>query len=121
MEFLAKHKFRQKLTQDFGENENQNHSDKEAGLLGSSSDTSVTNNTNGKASGKTSKTDRQTSTELDETSVQRKLLLQAVGDQDGDDETVDTNNTSHNDGDNVCTVGLAFNVVGYTVGGTAHS
>jgi hypothetical protein len=31
------------------------------------------------------------------------LLCQAVGDQDRDDETVDTNDTSHDDGDNVCT------------------
>jgi hypothetical protein len=29
------------------------------------------------------------------------LLLKSVRDQDRHDQTVDTNNTSHNDGDNV--------------------
>lgn len=88
-------------TQDFSENENQNHSDVEAGLLGSSTNTGVTNNTNSKTSGKTSQTDSETSTQLDETSVQRKLLLKVVGDKDGHDETVDTDDTSHDNGDNV--------------------
>lgn len=36
------------LTQDFSKNENQNHSDIETGLLSSSTDTGVTNNTNSK-------------------------------------------------------------------------
>jgi len=88
-------------TQDFGENENKNHSDEETRLLGSSSNTSITDNTNGETSSETSKTDRETSTELDESGVERKLLLEVVGNQDGDDETVDTNDTSHNDGNNV--------------------
>lgn len=88
-------------TQDFGENENQNHSNKETRLLSGSTDTGITDDTNGKASSETSKTDRETSTELDETSVQREILLETVGDEDGDDQTVDTNNTSHNDGNNV--------------------
>lgn len=52
-------------------------------------------------SGKTSQTDSETSTQLDETSVQRKLLLKVVGDKDGHDETVDTDDTSHDNGDNV--------------------
>jgi hypothetical protein len=88
-------------TQNFGENENQNHSDEKAGLLRGSSDTSITNNTNGETGGKTSKTDGQTSAELNEARVQGKVLLQAIGDKDRHDETVDTNDTSHNDGDNV--------------------
>jgi hypothetical protein len=50
----------------------------------------------------TSKTDRQTSTELDETSVEREVLSQVVGDQNRHDKTVDTNNTRHDNGDNVC-------------------
>jgi hypothetical protein len=91
-------------TQDFGENENQNHSDEQPGLLGGSSDTSVTDDTNGETSSHTRQTDRETSTELDEAGEERDLLGQAVGDQDRDDETVDTNNTSHDDGDNVCAV-----------------
>ena len=44
----------------------------------------------------------QTSTELDEASVESVVLLaEIVGNQDRHDETVDTNDTSHNDGDNV--------------------
>lgn len=37
-----------RLTQDFSENENQNHSDIETGLLSSSTNTGVTDNTNSK-------------------------------------------------------------------------
>lgn len=94
-------------TQDFGENENQNHSDEQPGLLGGSSHTGVTDNTNGETSSHTRKTNRETGTELDEAGEEGGLLLQTVGDQDGDDETVDTDNTSHDDGDNVC-AGLAM-------------
>lgn len=67
-----------KLTQDFGEDENQNHADKETGLLSSSSDTSVTDDADGEACSKTGQTDRETCTKLDETGVQRKLLLETV-------------------------------------------
>ena len=89
-------------TQDFGENENQNHSDEQPGLLGSSSYTSITNDTDGETSSHTRQTNGQTGTELDEAGEERSLLLQTVGDQDRDDETVDTDDTSHDDGDNVC-------------------
>jgi len=88
-------------TQDFGENENQNHADEETGLLSSSTDTGVTNDTNGETSSETSETDRQTSTELDETSVEGHLLGKTIGDEHGHDETVNSNDTSHNDGNNV--------------------
>lgn len=88
-------------TQDFSENENKNHADEETGLLGSSSNTSITNNTNGETCSETSKSDGETSTELNETSEQRKILLQAIGDKDRNDEAVDTNDTGHNDGNNV--------------------
>lgn len=37
-----------RLTQDFSENENQDHSDVKTGLLSSSTDTGVTDNTNSK-------------------------------------------------------------------------
>jgi hypothetical protein len=90
-------------TQDFGENENQNHSDEQTGLLSCASDTCVTDDTDGEAGSETSQADGQTSTELDEASVEGKLLLQAIGNEDGHDETIDTNDTSHNDGHNVCT------------------
>jgi hypothetical protein len=88
-------------TQDFGENEDKNHSDEQPGLLGSSSYTSVTDDTNGETSGHTRQTDGQTGTELNEAGEEADLLLQTVGDQDRDDKTVDTNNTSHDDGNNV--------------------
>jgi hypothetical protein len=94
-------------TQNFGENENQDHSDEQPGLLGSSAHTSITDDSNGETSSHTGKTDGETSTELDEVGEERGVLLQAVGDQDGHDETVDTNNTSHDDRDNVC-ARLAF-------------
>jgi hypothetical protein len=69
-------------TQDFSENENQNHADEQTGLLSSSANTSITDNTNGKASSKTGETDGKTSTELNEPSVQWEVLLQVVGDKD---------------------------------------
>jgi len=52
-------------------------------------------------SGQTSQTDSETSTQLNEASVQRELLGQVIGDQDRHDQTVDTNDTSHDNGDNV--------------------
>ena len=88
-------------TQDFGENENQDHSDEQTGLLSSSADTGVSNNTDSETSSKTSETNGETSTELNKASVEGKILLKTVGNQDGDDQAVDTNDTSHNDGDDV--------------------
>src|SRR5687768_13016280 len=90
-------------TQDFGENENENHADEKPRLLGSAAHTSITNNTNCETSSETSETDSETSTQLNETREECVVALcQGVGDEDGDDETVDTNDTSHNDGDDVC-------------------
>lgn len=88
-------------TQDFSENEDQNHSDVKTRLLSSSTDTGVADNTNSETSSKTGQTDSKTGAELDESSVQGELLGQVVGDQDRDDQTVDTNDTSHDNGDNV--------------------
>lgn len=100
-ECLACHVYASKPTKDFSENENKNHSNEESRLLGGTTDTSVTDDTNGETGGKTSKTDGETSTKLNEASEQRLVLAEVVGDQDGNDETVDGNDTSHNDGDNV--------------------
>jgi len=94
-------------TQNFSENENQNHSDEQPWLLSGTSDTGVTDNTNSETSSKTSKPDGQTSTKLNETGEERSLLGKVVGDQDGNDETVNGNDTSHNDWNNVCTYGSA--------------
>lgn len=43
------------------------HADEKPWLLSSSTDTSVTDNANGEASSQTSETDRETSTQLNET------------------------------------------------------
>jgi hypothetical protein len=90
------------LTQHFGENENKNHADEETGLLCSATDTSITDDTNGKSCSETSETDGETSTELNETSEERGLLLEVVGNQDRYDQAVNGNDTSHNDGNDVC-------------------
>lgn len=86
-------------TQDFGENQDQKHTDEQSWLLGVTSDTSVTDNTNGKTSSQTGQTDSQTSTQLDEAGVQSLGLLQRVSDQDGDNQTVNSNNTGQNNWD----------------------
>ena len=90
------------LTQNFGENENQDHADEKSWLLSSSSDTSVTHDTNREASSQTRETDSETGTELNEACEEGViLLLQPVGDEDRDDKAVDTNDTSHNDRNDV--------------------
>lgn len=89
------------LTQNFGKNKNQNHSDEKTGLLSSSTDTSITDDTDSETSSETSETDRETSSKLDETSVKGKILLQPIGNEHGDDETVNTDDTGHNDRNNV--------------------
>jgi hypothetical protein len=104
-------------SQDFGKNENQDHADEQPRLLSGSADTSVTDDTDSETcpqlatenhqvtgkhtSSQTSQTDRQTSTQLNETSVERELLLEARGDKHRHDQSVDGNDTSHNDGNDV--------------------
>jgi hypothetical protein len=89
-------------TQDFGENEDKNHSDEQPWLLSSSSYTSITNNANGETSSHTRQTDGETGAKLNEVGEQGRILFQTVRDQDRYDETVDTNNTRHDNGNNVC-------------------
>lgn len=87
-------------TQDLSENENQNHSDEEPGLLGSAADTGISNNTDGEASGKTGKTDTETGTEVNEARKEGVgIEAQSRGDEDSHDQTVDGNDTSHDHGD----------------------
>jgi len=69
-------------TQDLGENEDQDHSDKETGLLGRASYTSVTHDANGKSSRQTCQTDRQPSTQLNEAGEKGDFLGEIVGNQD---------------------------------------
>lgn len=88
-------------TQDFSENEDKNHADEETGLLSGTTDASITDNADGETSSKTRETNSEASTKLDEARVQGEILLQTVGDKDRHDQAVDTNDTSHNDGDNV--------------------
>lgn len=85
-------------TQDFGENENQDHTDEETGLLSGTTHTGVTNNADGETSGETSETDRETGTELDETGVERHGSLDVTRDEHTDDETVNGNDTGHDNG-----------------------
>lgn len=89
-------------TQDLGENENEDHADEQSGLLRGTTDTSITDDTNRKASGKTGETDREAGTELDEAGEERGFLAEVVGDQHADDQTVDGNDTSHDDGEDIC-------------------
>jgi len=85
-------------TKDLSENENQNHADEKLGLLSGTTDTRVTNNTNGETSGKTGDTDGETGTKVDEAVEQRVVSANVVGNEDGHDETVNGNDTSHDDG-----------------------
>jgi len=88
-------------TQDFGKNEDQNHANEQPRLLSSATHTSITDNANGKPCGKTSQADGQTSAKLNEAGEERRFLFEVVGDQDGNDEAIDTNDTSHNDRNDV--------------------
>ena len=82
--------------------EETDHADEEPWLLSGTTDTSITNNTNSETGSETSKTDGKTSTELNETLEEGLLLGEFVGDQDGNDQAVNGNDTSHNDGNDVC-------------------
>lgn len=75
-------------TENLGENEDKDHADVEAGLLGRAADTGVTDDADGEAGGETGKTDGQAGAELDEAGVQGHGGLEATGDEDGDDEAV---------------------------------
>jgi len=64
------------------------HTDEESALLGGTPDTGVTDDTDSESGGETGETDRQTSTELDETGVEGHGGGEVTGDQDGHNETV---------------------------------
>lgn len=114
-------------TQDFSENEDEDHADEETGLLSCAADTGVADNANSETvvldqrcsspstldegrvesyylpRSKTGQTDTKTRAQLDETCEEGEFLLQVVRDQDRDHQAVDTDDTSHNDRDNICT------------------
>lgn len=75
------------------------HSDEEPGLLGGTTDTGVTDDTDGEAGCETGETDGETGAELDEASVEGHGGLDVTRDEDGDDETVNGNDTGHDYGD----------------------
>ena len=106
-------------TQDFSENENEDHADEDPRLAHEStyalcmlanaqvirdlSTYSVSNDTNCVACSQTRQADRETSAHMHEPSEQRVLLLRrgldVAGDKDGDDEGVDGQDTGHDNGD----------------------
>lgn len=86
-------------TKNFGENEDKDHPDKQPRLLGRTPDTRITDDTDGKAGGETGETDRETGAELDKAGVEGHGGGEVTGNEDRDDETVDTDDTSHNDRD----------------------
>lgn len=84
-------------TQDFCKNQDQDHTDKQSWLLGGTSDTGVTDNADGEAGSQPCQADGQACTQLDETCVQRLLLLQRRRDQHRHNQPVNGNDTGHND------------------------
>ena len=64
------------------------HTDEKTTLLGGTSYTGITDDSDGETGGETGKTDGETSTELHETGEERHGGFEGSGDQDGNDETV---------------------------------
>ncbi len=58
-------------------------------------------------SSKTRQADRETSTELNKRGIQREILFQTVRNENGDHKTVNTDDTSHDNGDDVYRLALA--------------
>jgi hypothetical protein len=100
------------LTQNFGENEDENHSHEKSRLLCSTPNTSVSNDANCEPCSQTGQSDTQSCPELDEASVQRQSLFKPIGNQDRYDETVDTDDTSHDNWDDVCCL-VSINTLEY--------
>merc|ERR1711924_157431 len=105
-------------TKSFAKNENEHHSDVQARLLSRGTHTSITHNSNACSSSETSETARQTSAEIDHAlkegvasgSAGESLSIQNArggaagvetsGDNDGNNESVNGDDTSENNGDN---------------------
>jgi len=88
-------------TEGLGEDENQDHTDEEARLLGVGTDTGVTDNTDSESGSEGGHTDGQASTEVSESLVGGVLggLVELLVDDDRGDQSVDTQHTSHNNRD----------------------
>lgn len=87
-------------TQHFGENEDKNHTDEQTRLLASTAHTRVTGNADGVSGSKTGETDRKAGSELHHAREERLVGRQVARNEHTDDEPVDTNDTSHDDGHN---------------------
>jgi len=87
-------------TEGLGEDENQDHTDEEAGLLSVGTDTGVTDNTDSESGSEGGHTDGQASTEVSESLVGGVLggLVELLVDDDGGDKTVDSEDTGHDNG-----------------------
>jgi len=87
-------------TEGLSEDKNEDHSDEETGLLGVGADTGITDNTDGETGSEGGHTDGKASTEVSEALVGGVLggLVELLVDDDGGDKTVDTEHTSHDNG-----------------------
>merc|ERR1712147_208691 len=90
-------------TQSLSEDKNQDDADKQLGLAGVGTDTSITNNANSNASSKAGKTTAKPCGESRETRVGRvgisAISLDSRCKKYSDDQTVDSEHTSHDDWD----------------------
>ena len=89
-------------TKHFSKDENQNHADEQTGLLRSATHTCITNDPDCETGREPCEPDSQARTQLDEAGKQGGVLTQVVRDEHADHEPVDGNDTSHDDGNNVC-------------------
>jgi hypothetical protein len=91
-------------TKSFGEDEHKNHANKNGRLLSIGSNTSVANDSDAHACGKTGKTTDKATSKMGECGEERKFRLGSIVgdsnrwihfaiDDNGDDETVNTDNT----------------------------
>jgi hypothetical protein len=92
-------------TQNFAENKDKHHADKDSGLLHVGPDTAITDHANAVSGGKTRQADGETAPEMQETSKQSVFVRalcwgrQVFGDEDGNDEGVNGDDTRHDHGD----------------------
>lgn len=87
-------------SQDFGEDKNKDHSDEETWLLGGSTDSGVSDDSDGVSGSQSAQSARETGGQVGEPFVQVVSLRRRVHfslQHHRDDQTVDTDDTGHND------------------------
>jgi hypothetical protein len=85
----------------FGENEDENHDDEELGLLGRSANTSITDDTDTNTGSKAGETVGQARRETSKAEIVRIVAFLDVANEDnGDNQTINTEDTSHDNRDN---------------------